>query len=321
VDTASAKSTEIAEPAPAAADEPSAESPPRAIPIEDALAAELYSQSGAAELELSKAEFAAVLCGIGLKYNFGCDAGVTATARQREEFCRALHIRDLALAHACALGRERAWQSFMAQYRHPLMQAAIALTRSSSLAEELADLLYSELFGVAQREGVRWSPLSTYVGRGSLFGWLRAMLTQKYANHCRRTHRETALDEVEVADPPRDPDPEPVTLLRLKAAVTSAMVTLSAEERFLLAAYYLDRRTLLELARVLRVHEATVSRKLKRVTDQIRKQLLKTLERGGMSRRAAQEALGADPRDLDLNLRKLLQTPGTSAFIQKEGQS
>ncbi len=321
MDTASAKSTEMAEPEPAAADGAPAESSPLAIPIEDALTTELYSQSGAAELELSKKEFAAVLCGIGLKYNFGCDAGVSATVRQRGEFYRALHVRDLALAHACALARERAWQSFMTQYRGRLMQAAIALTRSTSLAEELTDLLYSELFGVGQRDGVRWSPLSTYAGRGSLFGWLRAMLTQKYANHCRRTHRETALEEVEVADPSHDPDPEPEILLRLKAAVTSALETLSAEERFLLAAYYLDRHTLLELAGVLRVHEATVSRKLKRVTDRMHKQLLKALERGGMSQRAAEEALGADPRDIDLNLRKLLQTPGTCAFLQKDGQS
>jgi RNA polymerase sigma-70 factor (ECF subfamily) len=99
------------------------------------------------------------------------------------------------------------------------------------------------------------------------------------------------------------------------------LTALDAEERFLLSAYYLDRKTLLELGRVLRVHEATISRKLKRLTGDVRKKLLKALEMRGMSRRAAQEALGVDPGDVDLNLRKLLQIPETPAFIRKEGAS
>jgi RNA polymerase sigma-70 factor (ECF subfamily) len=318
---ASAKSAEMTESVSPAGDEPSAESPQFAVPIDEGLTSELYRQSGAAEFELSEAELAAILSGVVSKHRSGLDAGIGATVRQQDAFCRGLHVRELALARACALGRERAWQYFMVQYRGSLMQAAIALTRSASLAEELADSLYSEVFGVVERNGVRWSPLSTYSGRGSLLGWLRAMLTQKYANHIRRTRRETALDEVEVADPQFDPEPEPESLIRLKAAVTSAMGMLSVEERFLLAAYYLDRHTLLEPAGVLRVHEATVSRKLKRVTDRMRKQLRKTLERGGLSRRAAEEAMGADPRDLDLNVRKLLQIPGASAFLSKERKS
>jgi len=36
-----------------------------------------------------------------------------------------------------------------------------------------------------------------------------------------------------------------------------------------------------------------------------------------MSRRAAEEALGADPRDLDINLKKLLQSSQSDAFQEK----
>ena len=36
-----------------------------------------------------------------------------------------------------------------------------------------------------------------------------------------------------------------------------------------------------------------------------------------MSRRAADEALGADPRDLDVNLKKLLQYSQTDAFTRE----
>ena len=96
-----------------------------------------------------------------------------------------------------------------------------------------------------------------------------------------------------------------------------APCALEAEDRFLLAAYYLDERTLLQIAQVLHVHEATVSRRLKRVCQDMRKQVLKNLQRLGLSRRAADEALGTDPRDLDMNLKKLLQNSQSEAFQEQ----
>ena len=85
----------------------------------------------------------------------------------------------------------------------------------------------------------------------------------------------------------------------------------------MLAAYYIDGRTQFEIARVLGVHEATVCRKLRRAVDDLRKQVLKNLQRTGLSKRAAQETLGIDPRDLDLNLKKMLQNPQRPAFQEK----
>jgi RNA polymerase sigma-70 factor (ECF subfamily) len=281
---------------------------------------DLYRQSGAEQFALALPEFAAALDAVGRKQNFGHPPGAPAEPHQREAFYRALHIREFALARACALGREAAWGVFIAELRGPLLQSAIAITRSSSLGEELADSLYSELFGLTERDGRRWSPLETYSGRGSLLGWLRATLAQRHVNHYRRTHREAPLEDVEPFAAAA-PEPAPAQPTELADAVTEVLTALDAEARFLLSAYYLDRRTLLELGRVLRVHEATISRKLKRVTDELRKKLLKALEKRGMSRRAAQEALGADPGDLDVNLRKLLQIPETPAFIRKEGAS
>jgi len=68
---------------------------------------------------------------------------------------------------------------------------------------------------------------------------------------------------------------------------------------------------------VLHVHEATVSRKLRLVAGGLRKQVLKNLQGFGLSRRAAEEALGTDPRDLDIHLKKLLQNPQSDAFQEK----
>jgi RNA polymerase sigma-70 factor (ECF subfamily) len=84
--------------------------------------------------------------------------------------------------------------------------------------------------------------------------------------------------------------------------------------------YYLDEQPLRQIARVLGVHEATISRKLHKVTRELRKQLLRNLQSLGLKPRAAEEALGTDPRDLNINLRKLLQATQSETFSEKSGQ-
>jgi RNA polymerase sigma-70 factor (ECF subfamily) len=139
-------------------------------------------------------------------------------------------------------------------------------------------------------------------------------------DHYRHSHREQALEEFDVPAPVAEPEKPASELSVLEMAVESALRNCEAEDRLLLAAYYLDERTLLQIAGVLQVHEATVSRKLKRVCQDLRKQTLKNLENSGLSKRAADEALGADPRDLDLNLKKLLQNSQSDAFKEKAGR-
>jgi RNA polymerase sigma-70 factor, ECF subfamily len=283
------------------------------------LGEELWRVAGAELLDLNSGEFADALETIGTRDNFGLDPGKQASERQRELFWRALHLQELALARGCALGREPAWQRFLAQYREPLSRAAVEMTDSAALGEELASALYSELFGLTEREGKRWSPLLGYSGRGSLMGWLRAILTQRRVDQYRKIGRETVLDDIEPAAP-ASVQLEPERLKDLQLALEKTLSSTSAEERFLLSAYYLDQHTLDEISRVLRVHVATVSRKLKRATDRLRKELLRTLTARGLSRRAAVEVLGTDPRDVDINLRKLLQKSEDDPNSNTEGQ-
>jgi RNA polymerase sigma-70 factor (ECF subfamily) len=287
--------------------------------LPEMLGEELWRASGAELVELSKAEFAEALETIGARDNFGLDSGKQANERQQEMFWRALHLEDLAIARGCALGRESAWRRFLAQYQEQLTRAAVEMTGSAALGEELASAIYSELFGLTEREGKRWSPLLRYSGRGSLMGWLRAVVAQRRVNQYRKIGRETTLGEIEPAARVSE-QLELKQLEDLQVAIRMTLSAASAEERFLLAAYYLDQHTLHEISRVLRVHEATVSRKLKRATESLRKQLLRTLRARGLSRRAAEEALGTDPRDVDINLRKLLQKSEGDTIPDKEGQ-
>jgi RNA polymerase sigma-70 factor (ECF subfamily) len=278
------------------------------------------------------AEWAEALEGIGARCNHNQPVGCDPTRSQQLAFYHSLRLPELALAHACALGRDAAWERFLAFYREPLTHAAIAIAGSATLGHELADSLYAELFGLSTREGEagpeRRSPLASYSGRGSLLGWLRTTLSQRHIDHHRRTHRESPLEMVEATAAAAAPAtcPVPGELSRLTEAVTKTLAGLDPESRFLLAAYFLDRQTLLQIARLLHVHEATVSRKLKRLTGDLRKQLLRHLQTDGpngeppaLSRRAAEEALGTDPRDLEINLRRLLQPSQTAPFsVQPE---
>ena len=287
--------------------------------LPEMLGEELWRVAGAELVEVSGAEFSEALETIGARDNYGLDPGKQGNERQRETFWRGLHLEELAIAHGCALGRESAWRRFLAQYRGQLTRAAVEITGSAALGEELASALYSELFGLTEREGRRWSPLLRYSGRGSLMGWLRAILAQRRVNQYRRLGRETELGGIEpAAAVSEERDLERVEDLRL--AIKMTLSEASAEERFLLSAYYLDQHTLHEMSSVLRVHEATISRKLKRATGRLRTQLLRTLRARGLSRRAAEEALGTDPRDVDINLRKLLQKSEDDPISDKEGQ-
>ncbi len=184
---------------------------------------------------------------------------------------------------------------FIARFREPLTQAAISLTGSVAMGQELADSLYAELFGLTERGEQRRSPLAYYSGRGSLKGFLRAILAQRNVDHLRRVRRETPItdDDLPAASPA--PNSPPDVLVRLRRCLAAALGSLSPEERFLLSAWFLDKRTLLEISHILRVHEATVSRRLKRLTARLHKDLHRNLKSSGMSKAAAEDAPGHGP--------------------------
>jgi RNA polymerase sigma-70 factor (ECF subfamily) len=320
VDTAASKPADLAIPLPAEQQSTAIQNAVCLIPgLPQSLIQELWRTAEAETCGLTLEEFSIVLTSVGERVNHGLPAGVLPDAAQKAAFFRSLHLSELALAHACARGLEAAWQKFVSRYRASLVHAAASITGSASLGQELADSLYAELYGLRQAGGERRSPLASYTGRGSLLGWLRATLAQRSVDHHRRTRRETQLDDFDA------PAPAPAAVSaevdHLVEALAQTFRNLAAEDRYLLCAYYLDRQTQLQIASILAVHEATISRKLKRLLADVRKQLLANLRSGGLSKRAAEEALGADPRDIEINLRKLLQTSQTPTFSNQTAAS
>ena len=275
---------------------------------------ELYSKGGCDKIGLTRESFTTILCEIGTKH------GATSEPELRTFFL-SIRIDELAIARACAAGNNTAWEIFMTRYREKLHLCALRVAREDSAARDLADSLYADLYGTSSREGQRVSKLSSYTGRGSLEGWLRTVLAQEYVNRYRRRQRLVSLEEkteagaqFAAADPPAQQAPDP----RLGEATDAVLAALAAEERFILAAYYLDGRTLAEIARTLGVHESTISRKLEKVARVVRERIMDELLRRGMSRRQAEEALETDVRDLSLDVSgRLAQKNGASAFYRK----
>lgn len=261
--------------------------------------------------------------------NFYLPGEADAAARARLQ--ASIHWPDLVLARACARGDEAAWSEFLRRFQPKLRAMARALIRGQAEAWEFADSMFAELFGLrgtaatsedapgaASGAALRAATgkLARYMGGGSLEAWLRTVLTQRRIDEWRR-HRWTVSWE-EVPEPTLHAAAARVTPGRaasleaaalpkqtaaLRAAVGEALAALAGEDKLVLTLYFLDGRNLAEIGRLLRLHESTMSRRIHRLEKQLRKAIVRGLQRRGWDRRAALEAMATDVRELNLDLR------------------
>jgi RNA polymerase sigma-70 factor (ECF subfamily) len=276
--------------------------------------AELWSRSGAKKYAIGLDAWTEILQKISGKY-LPAGSGTEAEVA----LYQSLRLEELALARACAAGNDDAWAEFLTRYRAKLYEVAYGIARNETTGRDLADSLYAELYGLRERGEERVSKLNYYMGRGSLEGWLRTVLAQDYVNRYRSSKHTVSLEEkLEAGEQFEAAEPQATTGdTRLEHATDAALAGCSNEERLLLAAYYLDGRTLAEIARLSGVHESTISRKLDRLAKSLRERIIKELRRGGASKRQAEELLETDVRDLQVNVRKhLAQETRGSPFYE-----
>ena len=277
---------------------------------------ELFEKSNGKRYGLSETDFCRILDQVAAKYLPG------ATPSEKQKFWGELKLEELALARACARGLEPAWQVFLTRYREKLYDIARGITKEDSQGRDLADSIYGDLYGTTEKEGCRVSRLDFYMGRGSLEGWLRTVMAQEFINRYRKKKRLVSLEEqTEEGVQFSSPDPDPVQLpdSRLAGAIDEALGRLDAEDRLVLAAYYLDRRTLTEIGRMVGVHESTISRRLEKLLKGLRKQVMAGLVARGMNRGQAEEALEADVRYLHIDVSRKLQESRRAAFQEDKG--
>ncbi|HSO74596.1 MAG TPA: sigma-70 family RNA polymerase sigma factor [Blastocatellia bacterium] len=247
--------------------------------------------------------------------------GPTPAARKAfGEFSASLNCQDLCLAVACAKGDDSAWEDFYREYRSYMINIARTMTQDAGAAEQLADSTFAELYGLRESGGARVSKFSFYSGRGSLRGWLRAVVFQLSADQHRQTNRLVQTEEPEDMDrlvragpEPVRADPSELEFVRerysgaVSAALRRAIADLDSRERLLLAYYYYDDMTLREIGQVFGVHEATISRWLTKVQKRTRKFVEKGLVRDhGFNRREVSEAIEQAAERMDMNVREYL---------------
>jgi RNA polymerase sigma-70 factor (ECF subfamily) len=252
-----------------------------------------------------------------------------ADAKAIEGYLDTLHASDLALARACSAGHAAAWEFFIAQFRPELYRAARAIVAGSGAGEsgarDLADSVYADLYGLRESDGRRKSLFDYFHGRSKLGTWLRAVLAQRHVDEIRRARRTRPLaneagdEHTEIVaaatavsgaaeNAPLDPD-RAKYLSTVQAALTVALGALDPRDRLRLAYYYLDERTLAEIGRLLREHEATVSRKLDRTRRDVRRRVEAALRDGkklseAQVRLCCEYARGEWPFDLTVALHR-----------------
>lgn len=272
----------------------------------EALVNRLYARSRAGHWKLGKEEFAEAL-ERSVRWRF---PQAPPQPEEAESYLGGLHVEDLALACACAEGREEAWESFLSDHRGGLRRAAAAMLRTgadSADAIELGDSVLADLYGWRESKAGRQPLFRWYNGRSKLSTWLRTVLAQRHVDSIRRSRRFDSLDEEGAeealernradgkagAQPTADPpDPRRQSYLQmLSRGLHAAIRGLAPGDRSRLLDYYLSGRTLAEMAVERNEHEATASRKLERIRRELRTVVIRTLREPPASLDEAQIAL------------------------------
>ncbi|MFN2413322.1 MAG: sigma-70 family RNA polymerase sigma factor [Pyrinomonadaceae bacterium] len=207
-------------------------------------------------------------------------------------FIDEMRADDLCLVIACENGDETAWEELVAAFDPTVKSSARKICDSGEHADDLAGSIWAELYGLRHdKAGNRKSKLAYYSGRGSLAGWLRAVVGQLAVDQFRKDARTVQIDEPHefenlLAESSNHSsnnrlgsnDVNPEELLGkaeansdVSSALIDAISNLEPEDKLILKLYYFDGLKLKDIARTFGYHEATASRKLARLHSEIRK--------------------------------------------------
>jgi RNA polymerase sigma-70 factor (ECF subfamily) len=254
-------------------------------------------------------------------------------------FIDEIRADDLCLILACEKGIESAWNDLVANFDSTVKSAARSISKNSEDAEDLASSIWAELYGLKQdADGRLKSKLSYYSGRGSLAGWLRAVVNQLAVDQFRKMSRFVQIEENREFENLANESAEqagndlviahrdnPEELLTAKQterdvgeAFQKAVAGLDPEDRLILKLYYFDDLKLKDIAATFGYHEATASRKLTRVQTEIRKFVEKDLrERHGWSEGEVKRYLSETASRLGISLETMFTVLLILAVMQE----
>ncbi|MEO8647547.1 MAG: sigma-70 family RNA polymerase sigma factor, partial [Acidobacteriota bacterium] len=209
-----------------------------------------------------------------------------------DKFIDELRADDLCLIISCELGDESAWEDLVAGFDATVRSSARKIAQNHEDADDLTGSIWAELYGLRQdAEGNKRSKLAYYSGRGSLGGWLRAVVSQLAIDQYRKQAKYVQVEDgrefenlaeeaaartggdnlVSHAEDPEHILSEKMAASDLSRAFSAAIERLSDEDKVILKLYYFDGLKLKDIAETFGYHEATASRKLARLHGEIRK--------------------------------------------------
>lgn len=243
------------------------------------------------------------------------------------KFIDELQADDLCLILACERGDETAWSDLVERFSATVRSAARSASSNEDAAEDLAQSIWAELYGLrARADGRPASKLAYYSGRGSLAGWLRAVVAQLAVDTFRKqsklvqTEEDADLDRlardaqigegqaiVAGISTPEESMSNRFAQTDIQQALNKAVQDLDAEDRLLVKLYYFDNLRLREAGAVLGVHEATASRRLARIQTDLRKRVTTILvDERGWTTNETEKAFAEIAQHLDTDLEGLL---------------
>ena len=261
-----------------------------------------------------------------------------ATAAEIGTFIDEIHADELCLIVACERSDDKAWEDLVANYNNVVKSAARKIAANVEDAEDLASSIWAELYGLKQGEdGTRKTKLAYYSGRGSLGGWLRAIISQMAVDRFRKESRMVQIEEprefenlaeessnnsngasvISHAENPEEIFTEQRSSRDVTEALQAAVASLETEDRLILKMYYFDDLKLKDIAAVFGYHEATASRKLVRVQNEIRKSVEKRLKtKHGWSDGEVKKHLADTAAGLGINFEKMFAVLVIAALVQ-----
>lgn len=256
-----------------------------------------------------------------------------------DEFIDKLQADDLCLIIACEQGNQNAWTDLVERFSATVRSAARSASSTEDGAEDLAQSIWAELHGLRLRDdGQPAGKLAYYSGRGSLAGWLRAVVAQLAVDQHRKQSRLVQTEEdadfdriIQHAQEENtwsghgealNPEHQISSKLAgadLQKALAESVKTMSAEDRLLVKLYYFDGLRLREAGAVLGVHEATASRRLTRIHTELRQHVEKILvERDGWTKPETEQAFSEFAQNLETDIEPLLATE--PVLMKKENE-
>jgi RNA polymerase sigma-70 factor len=223
-------------------------------------------------------------------------------------FLTELHTSDLYLATGCAVHSEIAWQLFTSTYRKFVDRLARLFCKTRDTAHDLADNVLTDLL-LPDRSGR--SRITSYDGRSSLSTWLRVIMSHRAINEYKRKgNTASTFDTSEISDLPALGVMELTFDLDryegvLQDSLQTACESLAAQERLMLLWRYEEGLQLGQIARLLGIHQSTVTRQLDRIQERLRTKVMSIL--------ASRHGLGE--ADIEECLKDLVENPFHSISV------